>query len=140
MSVYSNPKYSWLISRVTSGYTTTLGKEDDILWTSTKFGVNIPDQDPKLIKSVILGEMLQQIDDPVAYLKETKAKYPGAEINITVPAEHNWNESYKPFTNKKHKRHYDTDSLAEDLEKAGLKFIIEQLDFKGWSFFVVRAK
>ena len=139
MDLTGNPKYDWLLAQVASGYTTVLGKEDDVLWNTGKFGVNV-NQDLSMIKSVIIGEQLEQVDNPVEYLKETKTKYPNAEINITVPNEWGWHEQFKPFKNPKHLRHYDADSLINDLTEAGLTYKIELLDFKGWSFFVCRCK
>lgn len=139
MSITNNPKYDWLLSCVASGYTTVLGKEDDVLWNTGKFGVNV-NQDLSMIKSVIIGEQLERVDKQIEYLKEVKAKYPNAEINITVPNEYGWHEQFKPFKNPKHLRYYDADSLINDLAEAGLTYKIELLDFKGWSFFVVRAR
>ena len=139
MNISSSPKYDWMLAQVASGFTTVLGKEDEALWNSGKFGVNV-NQDLSMIKSVIIGEQLEQVDDPIAYLKDVKAKYPSADIHITVPNEHSWNPEYKPFQNPKHKRHYDCDTLIKDLEEAGLKYDIKYLDYNGWAFWVVKAR
>ena len=136
-----NPKYEWLINQATSGYTVVLGNEDDTLWKAKDFGVTQITSgrimDTNTVKNVILGETLQQQDDPVKYLQDVKKTHPNASLHLTVPNEYSWDPKYKPFTNPKHKKVYDTDSLASDLESAGLVYDIGVLDFKGWSFFVV---
>ena len=141
-----NPKYEWMLSQIVSGYTVVLGNEDDTLWKAKDFGItrwsgDVRDSgDITTVKNVILGETLQQKDDPVKYLQEVKQMYLGASLHITVPNEWSWDPKFKPFTNTKHKRTYDADTLAQDFEKAGLTYSIEVLDFKGWSFFVAVAK
>ena len=135
-----NPKYDWLLSQITSGNTVVLGNEDDNLWKAKDFGVWNTSGYTKSgmdVKNVILGETLQQQDDPVKYLKEVKQMYPNASLHLTVPNEYSWDPKFKPFTNPKHKKVYDVDSLATDLESAGLTYNIGTLDFKGWAFFVV---
>ena len=132
-----------MLSQIVSGYTVVLGNEDDTLWKAKDFGITRWSGDSPVpnitttVSNVILGETLQQQNDPVKYLKEVKQMYPGAALHLTVPNEYSWDPKFKPFTNVKHKRTYDVDSLAQDFERAGLTYDISVLDFKGWSFFVV---
>jgi len=83
----------------------------------------------------ILDDVLQEQEHPVEFLKSL-AKPKAA---IIVPNEWSWPAELKPFTNPKHKQHYDTDLLAQDLEAAGYVYIIRLLEFSNWSFLTAEA-
>ncbi len=82
-----------------------------------------------------LGELLQQVPDPVKVLKEAKRICKGPLI-FTVPYEYNWSKELLPFTNVASCRSYTLDTLCDDFEKAGLSYKIEMLAYNG-SFILV---
>ena len=82
-----------------------------------------------------LGELLQQVPDPVKVLKEAKRICKGPLV-FTVPYEYNWGAELLPFTNPASCRSYTTDTLCDDFDKAGLSYRIEMLNYNGWSFLV----
>jgi hypothetical protein len=78
----------------------------------------------------ILNDTLEEEASPVDFLKAIPEK----KIVIVVPNEWSWPEALKPFQNPKHKHHFDADLLAQDLEAAGLTYILRLLEFSSWSF------
>jgi SAM-dependent methyltransferase len=82
-----------------------------------------------------LGELLQQVPDPVKVLKEAKRICKGPLV-FTVPYEYNWSENLLPFTNPASCRSYTLDMLCGDFDKAGLSYQVEMLSYDGWCFLV----
>ena len=83
----------------------------------------------------VLDDILQEKENPVEFLKSIQKN----KIIIVVPNEWSWPPEFKPFTNAKHKHHFDTDLLAQDLESAGLTYIIRLIEFSNWSFLAAEA-
>lgn len=91
----------------------------------------------KEFNCAILGEILEHVNDPVQVLKE--AKRVAQNIFITVPNEHEWHESLKPYKNPAHVRFYTYETLKEDLDK-GLgenTYKTVQYNGGGWSFWTI---
>ena len=86
---------------------------------------------------VMLGEVLQRVEDAKPVLEHAKAI--AERIVIIVPNEHSWLPEYRPLSNTEHKRFYDTEMLCKDLEEGGLKYALNVIDFDGWSFLVADA-
>lgn len=84
---------------------------------------------------IVLEEVLEEVDDPIAIIKE--AKRIGKKVVITVPNEYGWQAQNQPFKNQRHKRFYDTDMLTEHLDSAGVAWKVELIVYAGWSFFGV---
>lgn len=129
-----NPKVSYIQTKIIPGETTLIGDEDRQYWSVTEHGVTLANDlnSTEPSKMIVLAEVLQRIDDPVQYLKDARAKAEG--LVIVVPNEYAWLPQYQPMQNKKHKRFYDAELLAEDIDKAGMKYVMEQIDYSGWSF------
>lgn len=83
----------------------------------------------------VLDETLQEQSSPVEYLKT----FAEQKFVIVVPDEWAWPPELKPFTNEKHKQRYDAETLAEDLEAAGLVYAMKDVSFSGWSFLCAEA-
>jgi len=141
------PKVDWLLRRVVSGSTLAYGNEDTEFWQKHSVGVKLVSDVDNIFnqaavdvhfKVVLLGEILQRVDDPQKILQ--KATEVGDTIVLVVPNEHAWDGIFKPMQNKKHLRFYDCESLCQELEKAGMKYLIELIDFGGWSFLVADAQ
>ncbi len=81
------------------------------------------------------NELLQQEQNPVEYLKAVKE----SKIVLIVPNEWIWPQELRPFTNEKHKQRYDAETLAEDLEAAGLTYVLKDLRFDGWAWVAAEA-
>lgn len=140
----TNPKLAWFIPRLLSGNTTVMTTEDLPIWTKLPYGLSIVGmaefpknlQDMIMTKEeVVLGEILQKIDNPVEFLKGCKGK----RLLICVPNEWSWMPQAQPFKNVQHKRHYDAESLARDLEDAGLTYTMDVIDNNGWSWILAEA-
>jgi hypothetical protein len=134
----SSPKTAFFAKYVASGATTVVGVEDASYWKGVPGIVNL--NEPKDIPSgevIMLNEVLQKVDDPVALLKECASKAP--KLLITVPNEWNWPAQYEPMKNKTHVRFYDSDLLAEHLDAAGLVWLMGSIEYAGWSFLSVEA-
>ena len=132
----SNPKVQSLLPFVKSGSTIIVGREDEESWKQAAQGVTFADE-PVESAVIILAEVLQKTEDPVKLLKDMRQKT--GKLLITVPNEWSWAEEYKPRANKAHLRFYDTESLARDLEEAGLSYVISLIDYSGWSFLLAQA-
>ena len=84
----------------------------------------------------VLDEEMQKVENPVEWLKT----FTFSKFLIVVPNEFSWPPALKPFTNPLHKRTYDAETLAEDLEAAGLTYVMKDLRFgDGWAFLCVEA-
>ena len=134
-----NPKLNYIRGHLVSGQTSIIGTEDKAYWTSGEQGVTLHNDVNSVISGnvTVLAEVLQKQDNPVAYIKTAMEKAPA--LIITVPNEYAWMPLHKPFTNKDHKQNYDCELLAEHLEEAGLKYVIEVVEFGGWSFIAAQA-
>lgn len=133
----NNPKVQWLGQFVTSGSTTVVGTEDLEYWKNLGYvDIKTVDQLEKR-DSIFLAEVLQKVENPVKLLQEVKEK--AGRIAIIVPNEHGWAANNKPLTNKEHKRVYDAELLSNHLEEAGLDYVIEQIDYQGWSFLTAQC-
>ena len=142
------PKVDWLLRRVVSGNTLAIGSEDSEFWKNHPLGVNLVGDPEEIMKEdpakpmkravVMLGEILQRVEDPQRTLQ--RASEIGDTVVLVVPNEHAWDVIFKPMQNKKHIRFYDCESLCQELEKAGMKYLIELIDFGGWSFLVADAQ
>lgn len=130
------PKTSWL-APFADDKAVIIGTEDEAFWKGkpTKRVSSIEEVQP--CETLILAEVLQKVDDPVAVLK--KAKELAQRIVITVPNEHSWAPQFQPLKNKDHKRFYDMMMLTEQLDEAGFDYAIELIEYAGWSFFGVQA-
>lgn len=85
--------------------------------------------------TAVLGDILEHIDDPDAVLRE--ASRVANIVVISVPNEHEWHESLKPFTNPHHKRYYTKQTFIQQLLAADLRIeCFIRLDYHGWSFFI----
>lgn len=84
---------------------------------------------------LVMDDVLQKEEHPVDWLKGATAD----KFLITVPNEWAWNPQMKPFTNALHKQKYDAETLAEDLEAAGLTYVMRDISFDGWAFLGVEA-
>mgnify|MGYP007031189647 FL=1 len=127
----NNPKVSYMMQFVVSGATTYLGSEDKDFWSKSKMGVEASEV-VKPCEAIILGEVLQKAEDPIAMLREASEK--AKRVLIIVPNEYSWDAKYKPLTNKEHRRVYDTELLAQHLEEVGLDYVIGLVEYGGWSF------
>ena len=125
-----NPKHQWLAVHA-SGHTLAVGTEDAAFWQGRPDTVICGPEtmgDKDHFDTVVLGEVLQLVDDPQALLRQA------IKLIIVVPNEHSWDAQFQPFKNAKHKRGYDTEALAQELDKAGRKYRIEDVSYQGWSF------
>ena len=84
------------------------------------------------VDTVVLGEVLQRVEDPLKYLQLVKQKT--KRIVLTVPNEWSWAPQNTPFKNMAHKHTFDAQSLGELLESAGLSYVMKSIDYSGWSF------
>lgn len=143
------PKVDWLLRRVVSGSTLAFGNEDTEFWKNHPLGVKLTTNPNEILdplsdtqadhfKVIMLGEILQRVEDPQQTLQN--ATKIGDTVVLVVPNEHGWDAVFKPMSNKKHLRFYDCESLCRELEKAGMSYLIELIDFGGWSFLVADAQ
>ena len=77
----------------------------------------------------VMNETLQKVDDPIVELKKVTTR-----LVVVVPSEHNWPPNLAPNKNPLHKRVYDTETLARDLEEAGFTYILRFLSAGQWSW------
>lgn len=90
----------------------------------------------KSFPCIVLGDMLEHVDNPVQVLRE--AKRVAFNILITVPNEYEWDETKRPFQFAPHVRFYNLEILNQHLKQAlgnGSKII--KIRGGGWSFFAV---
>jgi len=143
------PKVDWLLKRIVSGETLAFGSEDHEFWKTHPLGIKLLDdpdysftmkhgENDEHYSVVMLGEILQRVTDPQQTLKRVTEL--GDRVVLVVPNEHGWEPQFQPLQNKKHLRFYDCESLCQELEKAGMKYVIELIDFGGWSFLVADAQ
>ncbi len=132
-----NPKTDFLAKHAV-GKVLVVGTEDTDFWKArgmvpqAAFGTS-----DGIWDIVVLAEVLQKVEDPSELLKQAKEK--AGKILITVPNERSWLPQFNPMKNPAHKRVYDTDMLANQLEEAGLVYILGIADFGGWSFLTAEA-
>ncbi len=134
-----NAKTDWLAKRAV-GKVLVVGTEDTDFWKSkgiVPFSALSTTEPGVAWDIVVLAEVLQKVDDPAVVLK--LAKETAGKILITVPNERSWLPQFNPMKNPAHKRVYDTDMLANQLEEAGLVYILGIADFGGWSFITAEA-
>lgn len=85
---------------------------------------------------VILDDVLQKLDDPVAEIKKQTA----GQLVVVVPFEYAWGANLNPLKNPLHKRNYDADLLAEHLTEGGYPtFILRTFNSGGWVFLAAEA-
>lgn len=142
ISNIKSPKLDWLIQKVVSGATIAIGREESAFWQANPIGVQFLDDHTKLKEQgpkdvIMLGEVLQVVDEPANLLQD--ALQVGKKLILVVPNEHNWDAKFQPLSNKQHKRFYDTEMLCQELERLGLIYLINLIEFAGWSFFAVEA-
>jgi ubiquinone/menaquinone biosynthesis C-methylase UbiE len=88
--------------------------------------------------TVILAEILEHMDDPVATLNE--AQRVGKLILISVPNEFQWSEDKKPFTHYDHKTNFDEQKIYDLIKNSGLILIAYyKILYSGWSYFIVQG-
>lgn len=138
-----SPKLSYLMERVIAGSTLAVGREESQFWRANPVGVTFMEDlkdfmaiDVKF-RVVMLGEVLQRVEDAKPVLEHAMAI--AERIVVIVPNEHSWLPEYQPLSNKEHKRFYDAEMLCNDLENAGLKYVVNVLDYDGWSFLTADA-
>jgi hypothetical protein len=129
------PKMSWLAPFATDK-AVVIGTEDEAFWKGkpTKRVKTIDEAQP--CETLILAEVLQKVDDPVAVLKKAKAL--AEKVVVVLPNEYSWQAQFQPLKNKDHKRFYDMMMLTEQLDEAGFDYAIELVEYAGWSFFGVQ--
>jgi len=132
----SNPKVSLMMQFTISGATTYVGTEDREFWKANKLGVEVSEI-VKPSEAIVLGEILQKADDPIAVLRDAGEK--AKRVLVIVPNEHSWDPKFKPLQNLAHKRVYDAEMLASQLEEVGLDYLLGVLDYAGWSFLTAQA-
>jgi len=134
-------RLEWLLSKI-EGKIGVYSDDDKEFWLKLKetrkdidisFHPFVEDKD-----TLVVSEILSHVEDPQKTLNELKGR--AKKLLITVPNEYSWDLKYNPFKNPKHKRHYDTESLAQELETAGLTYQLGIVDYDGWSFLVAVAK
>jgi ubiquinone/menaquinone biosynthesis C-methylase UbiE len=88
--------------------------------------------------TVVLGELLEHMDDPIATLNE--AQRVGKMILISLPNEFQWSEDKKPFTHYDHKTNFDEQKVFDLVLKSGL-ILIEyyKVIYQGWSYFILHG-
>ena len=91
----------------------------------------------KEFSCAVVGDSLERKENPNLILAE--AGRVATTVLFAVSNEWAWDEKLVPFADKT-KKHFDHDELCELLEKAGMKYRIELLNYDGWSFFVGYAR
>ena len=138
VSLSVTPKTAF-ISKSLKGKVLLITSEDKEYWSK---GENKPlpmdaiAEAPE-VDTIVLGEVLQRVENPVEYLKLAKKK--SKRIIITVPNEWSWAQQWHPFENKQHKQKYDADLLAEHLDAVGLTYVMKAIDYQGWAFLGAEA-
>ena len=133
----ASPKTRFLASAI-KGTVLVITNEDKDWWVAAETGYGdapkamdaIVDSPP--VDTVVLGEVLQRVDDPLKYLQLVKQKT--KRIVLTVPNEWSWSPQYSPFKNAGHKHLFDAEMLGALLEEAGLTYVMKSIDYSGWAF------
>lgn len=79
------------------------------------------------------GELLEHVTEPQKALREA-VRVARKKVVITVPDEYSWPPDLKPFWNPGHVRFYSLDTMKSELEKLGLPFSIERIQYGPWAW------
>lgn len=100
------------------------GKPDNFVEADAK---DLPFDDNEF-KTVVLAEILEHMDNPIAALMEAR-RVSGDKVLITVPDENRWGPKAKPGDHEGHKRRYDGRMLFDQCKKAGFPEADIQIDY-----------
>ena len=133
-----SPKSRFLASNL-KGKVLVITSEDKEFWDATENKAMPMDAITEATNTdtIILGEVLQRVDNPLEYLKLVKQKT--KRIVLTVPNEWSWAPQNAPFKYAAHKHTFDAQSLGELLESAGLSYVMKSIDYSGWAFLGAEA-